>query len=85
MTTRVAANYDSDSVKPHRATKTAFLWGIVQPKDVPAQCESKAICKVSTKTNLGYILISAVTLGIVVPQRLIWECCPPVEREEIIR
>jgi hypothetical protein len=77
MSTKVIAKYDSDSIQPHAATKYTLFWGLLQSQDVPAECPSKCICKVSAETNIGFILLSAVTLGIVVPQRVVWECCGP--------
>lgn len=85
MTTRLVAKYDSDNIQVNKTTKVTLLWGILQAKDVPAACESKSICQVTTRTNIGQILISAVTLGIVVPQRLTWQCCPSVEPEVPLR
>jgi hypothetical protein len=85
MTTRLAAQYDSDNVVSHKMTSWNFLWGLVQPADIAANCESKSICKVTSQTNLGYILVSALSLGIAVPQRVTWDCCPSVEKEEILR
>ena len=75
MSTKVIAKYDSNGIQPHKVTKYTLFWGLLQSRDVPAQCESNCICKVSAETNIGYILLSAITLGIVVPQRVVWECC----------
>ncbi|KAA5547906.1 hypothetical protein [Adhaeribacter rhizoryzae] len=82
VNTRLVAFYSTDNIQSNQATRVSYLWGIVQPQDIPAQCESKTICKVNAKTNLGYILVSAVTLGIVVPQKIVWDCCPSSETEE---
>ena len=83
MNTHLIAKYDTASVQSSQATKVTLFWGILQPKDIPAACESESICKVSTKTNIGFILISAATLGIVVPQTITWDCCPSKERQDI--
>lgn len=83
MTTHLIAKYDSDLIQSQRTTKVIYLWGILPPRDVLAKCESQSICKIAVKTNLGFILISAATLGIVVPQNVEWDCCPsavPLER-----
>jgi hypothetical protein len=76
MSTRLVANYDSDNIVSHEATRVTLLWGILQPKDIPAECESKSVCKLSARTNIGYVLVAAVTLGAVVPQKVTWDCCP---------
>ena len=80
--TRLVSLHSSDNIQKHTATRINYLWGIVQPKDIPAQCESNSICQVVTQTNIGYILLSAATLGIVVPQKVVWDCCPSDEKEE---
>jgi hypothetical protein len=52
----------------------------VQPKDIDPHCEASFnhMNKVTVKTNLGYTLLSVVTLGIVIPQHVEW-CCAPQE------
>ncbi len=82
MSTRLVAFNDSFSIQSQQITRVTLFWGILQPKDIPAACDSKSICKVSAKTNIGYILVSALTLGAVVPQQIIWDCCPPNIPEE---
>lgn len=84
MNTHLVAKYDTASIQSSQATKVTLFWGILQPKDIPAKCESETICKVTTQTNIGFILISAITLGIVVPQKVIWDCCPSKERQDIL-
>lgn len=80
-TTRIVTKYDCNTVANNPAnTKTtwAFAWGLVQPKDIDPKCETafNHLNKVEVKTNLGFILISALTLGIVIPQQVSW-CCAP--------
>lgn len=82
MSTKLVAKYDSDNIIHHKATKITYLWGAIAPKDILAECESKAICQVKTETNLGFICISFITLGIVVPQKVVWDCCGTNIREE---
>ena len=82
MNTRLVAKYDSDNIIHHKAIKVTYLWGAIAPRDIQAECESKAICQVSAKTNIGFIAISFITLGIVVPQTVIWDCCGTNIREE---
>lgn len=80
-TTRIMAETDCDSFANNpvnEKTTWSFLWGLVQPADINPQCDSRFnhLNKVSAKTNLGYSLISIVTLGIVIPQHVEW-CCAP--------
>ena len=80
-TTRIVTKYDCNTVDNNRVnskTSWTFLWGLVQPKDINPNCETafNHLNKVEVKTNLGFILISAATLGGVIPQRVEW-CCAP--------
>lgn len=82
MSTKLVAKYDSDSIVHHQATKITYLWGAMPAKDIPAECDSKAICQVKTQTNFGFICVSFLTLGVVVPQKLVWDCCGEPIKEE---
>ncbi|PKV51460.1 hypothetical protein ATE84_3545 [Aquimarina sp. MAR_2010_214] len=77
MSTRVISLHDSDSVVKNTKTTWSFAWGLVSPKDINAKCESKYLSSATNTTNFGYILLSTITLGIVVPQIIEWECAPP--------
>jgi hypothetical protein len=62
-------------------TVVEYFWGLAhEPTITPQDCMGNGITNVKMKTNLGYILISAVTLGIVVPVTVQWQCakdnCP---------
>lgn len=81
-TTRIVTKYDCNTIANNpvnKRTTWAFAWGLVQPKDINPNCEPSFnhLNKVEVKTNVGYILLSAVTLGIVIPQRVEWCCAPP--------
>ncbi len=80
----VVAHYNSD--QPARAkhlshvgkTHWSFFWGLLKQGDWPAGCQQGSnMSKVSVKTNPGFVIISVVSLGIVVPQKLEWDCGPP--------
>jgi hypothetical protein len=73
---RLVSQYDSDLPSPEVVHKTAYLWGLVQPKDVLTGEACPSICMVTVTSNFGTVLISAVTLGIVVPVRFEYFCCP---------
>ena len=75
MTTRVVAEYDSNRPTPQTITKWPLLWGVLQPKDHKVDDKCSCICQVESKTNIGFILLSAVTLGIVTPMRMEYQCC----------
>jgi hypothetical protein len=81
-TTKIITQYDCNTVANNpvnRKTTWSFAWGLVQPKDIDPKCETGAnhLNKVVVKTNLGFILLSAATLGFVIPQRIEW-CCAPL-------
>jgi hypothetical protein len=82
MSTRLVGDYSTDNILPNRKTTITYAWGLLQAQDIAAGCESKTICQVTTQTNIGYILVAAVTLGLVVPQKISWECCTSVVKEE---
>lgn len=76
MSTKLVAKYNSDNIIHHKATEITYLWGAIVKKDIQAKCEPNAlICQVTTETNFGFICISFLTLGIVVPQKIEWDCC----------
>jgi len=82
-TVNLVSKYDCNTVAHNNVnskTTWTFAWGLVQPKDIDPHCEKSFnhLNKVTVKTNLGFILLSAVTVGIVIPQRLEW-CCAPQE------
>jgi hypothetical protein len=64
------------STDPRSETRVAFLWGLVQPNDiVPPNCpRTVPLAQVTASTNLGFVFIGALTLGIVLPQDIEWQC-----------
>ncbi|WP_207632729.1 Bor/Iss family lipoprotein [Foetidibacter luteolus] len=72
-------------------TRTAhsLFWGLVQkPTEITTpNCDSlniRGMAEVKMKTNLGYALITVVTLGIWSPMKVEWKCgkpCQPVGNE----
>src|SRR5450432_636099 len=80
-TTRIVSKYDCDTFENNplnKKTTWSFFWGLLQPKDINPKCDARSnhMNKVTVKNNLGFALISVVTLGIVMPQRIEW-CCAP--------
>jgi hypothetical protein len=56
-------------------TVVSWLWGLAQPSDIDEQrCNGNGFAHVRARTNLGFSLISVVTLGIVMPQQIEWWC-----------
>lgn len=80
-TTRVVSKYDSDTFANNPLNKKvtwSFAWGLVQPKDINPKCDSRFnhLNQVTVKTNLGFALITVLSLGIVMPQSIEWYCAP---------
>ena len=85
MVLRVVATPDSDRPRVDDETtvkRTIYFWGLKQPVDIRTKPPCKSICTVETTTNFGSVALSFLTLGIVVPQRLQYTCCPFDPREE---
>lgn len=75
---RIVSKYDSDNPAPIQVNRTSYFWGLRQPVDIKTDPTCKSICQVTVKTNAGHIILSAITLGIVVPQSVEYFCCPEI-------
>ena len=82
MSTKIVSQYDSDMPGSVKVTEWNFLWGLVQPKDVQTDSLCESMCQVTVKNNIGHILISGLTLGIVVPMSAEYQCCPYEPEDE---
>lgn len=61
-------------------THWSYFWGIYKPQGTEwnAGCQQGSnLSRVRVTTNPGFIIVSIVTLGIAVPQKLEWDCSPP--------
>ncbi len=88
-TTKIISKYDCNTIANNplnRRTTWTLAWGLIQPKDINPKCEANFnhMNKVVVKTNLAFILLSAVTLGGVIPQRIEWCCAPPEIKPETL-
>jgi len=63
------------------ATYWSFAWGAWQREPQPTNCNGQALKEVRVSSNLGFALITVVTLGLVAPERIAWKCAKatPVE------
>jgi hypothetical protein len=68
-----AANINKDTTVWH------YFWGLKQSKDIRPQCDKRNnhLNKVEVKTTPGNVLLTVITLGIVIPQKISWCCSPP--------
>ena len=79
-TTKIVTENDcADAVNINKPrTVYHYFWGLKQAADIKPGCDPRYnhLNSVVIKTSPGQILLSVVTLGIVVPQKLSW-CCAP--------
>jgi hypothetical protein len=68
-----AANINKDTTVWH------YFWGLKQSKDIRPQCDKRYnhLNKVVVKSTPAHVLLTVITLGIVIPQRISWCCAPP--------
>jgi hypothetical protein len=67
---------------PEKQEKTvySYAWGLVHSRDSVSVCgETKALDQVEVKSNFGMSMLGILTLGIVVPRRMVWYCSTPRE------
>lgn len=63
---------------PERRTVWVYAWGLIEQPRVPApECKTEAFQEVRTSTNLGFALITVVTLGCVCPLTIEYTCAKP--------
>lgn len=71
-------------------TLHAFAWGAIR-QDLPIEnCRlgdgrRLGVEEVKVDTNLGFILVSAATLGLWVPLRVSWRCARPPAAADVLR
>ncbi|MEE8103988.1 MAG: hypothetical protein V3T86_00470 [Planctomycetota bacterium] len=73
---------DDDKVITHRETKHVFFWGLMEEPvhlasnatDPKYACASGSLHEVTVTTNLGYALITVLTVGIWSPATVEWSC-----------
>ncbi len=76
---RVVVPNSNPVVDSGSKTVNSFFWGLLNnPQQIVAQecSKSNSIDEVKFSTNLGYSLISIVTLGIWMPVDVEWKCGP---------
>jgi hypothetical protein len=87
MTTKIISTHDCNTIDndpTNKRTSWTLFWGLVPQKPINPKCDSafNHLNKVEAKTNLAFILLSTVTIGAVVPQRIVWCCAPPNPKTE---
>jgi Bor protein len=66
----------------HSTTLHSIAWGLVQSRAEEPECQGNGAAEVAAHTNLGFALLSVVTLGIWVPLELEWKCAKDPVRVE---
>ncbi len=78
--TKVITEYDcADAAGINRDTTVwHFFWGLVQARDIRPACDPRFnhLNKVVAKTTPPQVILSFITLGMVLPQKISW-CCSP--------
>lgn len=72
----LVADKDADSVIHHRATRWSAFWGIVQSKDINAECDEGAISNVKVDKSFFHDLVTIASAGTASPVTLEWDCKP---------
>lgn len=67
----------SDTVWP-------FLWGLAQDRPQITNCQGQGLAELTVRTNVGFTLLTFVTLGFVAPARVEWYCAKPSPTDDTI-
>lgn len=78
------ATHAQPGAEMNSRTAHSFFWGLVQkPKEISTPiCDSlnaNGVAVVQVKNNLGYSLITVLTLGIWAPMKIEWQCSKPCQ------
>lgn len=87
---RISSPNNLPSTEPESEVVHGFFWGLaVKPKNglKPTNCEphDMALYQVRVTSNLGYSLITVLTLGIWSPMKVEWQCAKPCPQDDVIR
>ena len=59
----------------------SFVWGLIQEYPRVDNCQGQGMAEVRASTNLGFVLLTVVTLGLASPMQVEWRCAPPTPPE----
>lgn len=87
---RISAPNNLPSTETESEVVHGFFWGLaVKPKNglKPKNCEphDMALYEVRVTSNVGYSLVTVLTLGIWSPMKVEWQCAKPCPAEDEIR
>ena len=76
--TKLITEYDAADAFPLAKDTTVwhFFWGLKQAAPIRPDCDStfNYLSQVRVRTTPGQVIVSFLTLGIVLPQRISWSC-----------
>jgi hypothetical protein len=77
--TKIVTAYDCADAINKDTTVWHFLWGLKQAKDIRPNCDPRYnhLNSVTVKTRAVHVLVTVITLGIAIPQKVTWCCAPP--------
>jgi hypothetical protein len=73
-TFRVEASGSKSATEPQKVTVWCLFWQ--EARITPSNCPTNNLHKVVVKTNIGYLLLTVATLGVVHPMEIEWTCAP---------
>lgn len=84
---RITGKNLAAATEPKRDTLWSTIWGLRQQNiDTDNQCLGNPIAEVTASTNVGYALLTVVSLGFVAPVEVEWRCAkdqPPGGRGNV--
>lgn len=71
---RAQAPQVTGKTEPKRDTVWSLAWGLAQEVPPIDNCQGQPLAEVHMSTNLGFALITVLTLGFASPQIVEWRC-----------
>src|SRR4051812_39456768 len=71
---RAAPAHVAAATQPRRETLWSLAWGAVQQRVEPKNCPRVGLAEVTVSTNLGFALLTVVSLGFAAPATVAWTC-----------
>jgi hypothetical protein len=81
---RPAAQAAPAPVSEHVALRGSYLWGLYEPPGEAFDCQGNGVTDVTTRSNLGFALLTVATLGGVALAEVEWSCAGDNDPEERI-
>lgn len=63
---------------PHKCTSWSFFWGALEDKKFKntelTDCQGNGLSMVTVRTNAAFVILNVISLGIVMPIRIEFDC-----------